>query len=430
MHQPQQIIEADLTLHEGRFVPHHQIGIDADGRIAAVGKLGTATRRLTGRALLPGFVNVHSHAFQRALRGYGESYPQGQGDFWSWREAMYALVQRIDRAAMKRICKLAFEEMLDAGITTVGEFHYLHHHNPNVCDYSLDEIVLQAAAETGIRLVMLASYYRTGGIGAPLTGGQRHFATEGVEEFARHTDQLSRRLDPRTQTIGLAPHSVRAVPLSDLRELAELARARGWPIHMHVEEQRKEIEDFRAAHEVNPLNWILDHLEVDDRYTIIHGTHSDGDDMVRFVGRGGRVCVCPLTEGNLGDGINDPLAMSARGGRICIGSDSNVRIDFFEELRWLEFVQRLRRERRGVLRRDDGDVATGLLDCATIHGADALRVPAGRIEVGRWADFIAVDLTHRTVEGFTPESLAAHLVFGTGRDIVRKVCVGGRWVRG
>lgn len=429
MTQPQQIIEADLTFHDGRFVPHLQIGIDADGRIAAVGKLGVATRRMTGRALLPGFVNVHSHAFQRALRGYGETYPEGQGDFWSWREAMYRLVQRIDRAAMKRICKLAFEEMLDAGITTVGEFHYLHHHDPNVCDYSLDEIVLQAAAETGIRMVMLASYYRTGGVGAPLAGGQRHFATNDVDDFLRHVDQLTERLDRRTQTIGIAPHSVRAVPLSDLRELAAAAAERGWVCHVHVEEQRKEIEEFRAAHEVNPLNWILDHLEVDERFTLIHGTHSDSEDMLRFVSRGGHVCVCPLTEGNLGDGINDPLAMSARGGRICIGTDSNIRIDMFEEVRWLEFVQRLRRENRGVLRESSGELASGLIDCATIHGAEALRVPAGRIEVGRWADFVAVDLTHRTVEGFTPESLPAHLIFGTGRDVVRKVCVGGRWVR-
>ncbi|MBL8878454.1 MAG: formimidoylglutamate deiminase [Phycisphaerales bacterium] len=430
MNQPQQIIEADLTYHDGRFVPHLQVGIDAEGRISGVGKLGVATRRMTGRALLPGFVNVHSHAFQRALRGFGETFPEGQGDFWSWREAMYKLVQRIDRASMKRLCKLAFEEMLDAGITTVGEFHYLHHHDPNVCDYSLDEIVLHAAAETGIRLVMLASYYRTGGVGAPLTGGQRHFATNGVEDFLRQVDRLARQVDSRTQTIGLAPHSVRAVPLADLRELAAAAKERGWVCHMHVEEQRKEIEEFRAAHEVNPLNWMLDHLDVDERYTIVHGTHSDPEDMVRFVGRGGHVCVCPLTEGNLGDGINNPPAMSARPGRICVGTDSNVRLDMFEEIRWFEFVQRLHREKRGVLRRADGELAGVLLDCATINGASSLALPTGRIEAGRWADLVAVDLTHRTVEGFTAESLAAHLVFGTGRDVIRKVCVGGRWVRG
>lgn len=426
------IIEADFTWVDGRFTPCTRVEVDAKGviRDVRVGGVG-ATRRLTQRALLPGFVNVHSHAFQRALRGRGEAFPQGQGDFWTWRLAMYELVESLDADEFARIGRLAFTEMLAAGITTVGEFHYLHHDAPNADNYVFDDLVLEAAADVGIRLVLLLCYYRTGGIGKPLLGGQRHFESTAVDGFLRQLDHVQSRLDPRTQSIGIAPHSIRAVPTSDLLALRRAAAERGLVFHMHVEEQRREIEECRGALGVTPLGWMLAHLSIDDTCTIVHATHSQRDEMARYVAAGGRVCVCPITEGNLGDGVAAHMPETLKThDAVCVGSDSNIRIDFAEELRWLEFAHRLREERRGVFADPpEGVVGRRLLHIGTRAGAAALGLNTGAIETGRAADFFTLDLTHPTLVGWTPETLLDAYLFGSGREAVREVCVAGRWVR-
>ena len=203
------LIEADLTWTGTRFEPGVQIAMGGDGRIEAVGPLGRAgAERLNGIALLPGFVDTHSHAFQRGLRGRGERFPAGAGSFWTWREAMYALVASLDRASLRRLSAKAFGEMRDAGITTVGEFHYVHHERDG--DFALDEPLLQAAADVGIRIVLLYSYYATGAPGQPLLGPQRRFATPSIDGFWQQVDRLTPLLDPATQTLGIAPHSIRA----------------------------------------------------------------------------------------------------------------------------------------------------------------------------------------------------------------------------
>ena len=441
MSEIRQILAPQLTLLNGRFVSNVRIGVDSGGMIAFVDQAegpeqrlpdaanASDLRPLPGRALMPGFVNVHSHAFQRALRGHGEIYPAGMGDFWSWREAMYALVERLTPDELQRITKQAFSEMLAAGFTTVGEFHYVHHADIQKLDFDLDRIIIDAAAECGIRLVLLMCYYKTGGVGRALAGGQRRFSTPEVASFLKRVDSIAARIDPQTQIMGLAPHSLRAVPPADLKELCDEAGRRGWVAHVHIEEQVREIEEVQAALGRTPMEWLLDNIALDSRFTAIHCTHAVSPRLDAYLQSGANVCLCPITEGNLGDGIADVGRMMSRPESICIGSDSNIRIDPFEELRWLEFVQRLGRQKRGVTRSPacNNDIARQLQKIGSNNGAAALGLNTGLIEAGRHADFVAVDLAHASLAGWTPETLLAGAITGAGADVVSDVCVGGRW---
>jgi formimidoylglutamate deiminase len=423
----EQIIEADLTWIDDRFVGGAQVRVDADGRIAEVGAgLGAATRRLAGRALLPGFVNAHSHAFQRGLRGRGETFGGGAGSFWSWREAMYDLVDSMDAPRMLDLSTRAFREMRAAGITTVGEFHYLHH-DQRGAGFAFDDVILEAARMAGIRLVLLGAYYRTGGFDQPLEGGQRRFAVESPDAYWAQMDALASRLDPATQTLGAVAHSIRAAPIDDVAALFEESERRAMVFHMHVEEQPREIEECVAAHHQTPLALLNDRLRITPRFTAVHCTHSAAADMSDFLDAGGNVCICPLTEANLGDGIADLVHVGRRGGRVCLGTDSNARISMLEEMRWLEYGQRLRTRSRGVCTDDTGDVARAVLACGTTHGARALGVRAGSIETGRCADFATIDLSAPALDGWTDETLLAMAVLGAGDEVIDGTCVGGRW---
>jgi formimidoylglutamate deiminase len=420
------VLEADLTWTGDHFTPGLQVAIGEEGRIEAVGVLGQApTRRLDRIALLPGFISAHSHAFQRGLRGSGEHFPSGAGSFWSWREAMYALVSSLDGQELRRRCLQTFREMRDAGFTTVGEFHYLHHERGQ--DYALDDVVLAAAAEVGIRIVLLQAYYATSTIGKPLEGAQRRFETRSPEEYWRQLDRLERLLDPATQTLGAAPHSVRAVGLDEIGELYREARRRGLPFHMHVEEQRREIEESMAAYGRTPMAVILDTLEGAGGLTAVHCTHTHPADMARFLDAGGRTCACPLTEGNLGDGIPRLDQVHTLGNRLCLGTDSNLRLSALEEMRWLEYGQRLRGELRGALATADGNVGPTLLAATTTGGAAALGLEAGRIAPGCWADLVALDLDAPVLADIPAGRLLDAAVFGAGNEIIAGTFVGGRW---
>jgi formimidoylglutamate deiminase len=419
------LLEADLTWTGAAFEPGIQIAIGDDGRITTVGRLARpGAERLTGRALLPGFVDAHSHAFQRGLRGSGERFPSGGGSFWTWRQAMYALVESLDRASLRRISAQAFREMRDAGITTVGEFHYVHHEREG--DFALDDAILQAATDAGIRMVLLYSFYATGAPGRPLEGGQRRFATASVDQYWRQLDRVAGCLDAATQTLGVAPHSIRAASPGDIGLLYSEARRRDLPVHLHVEEQRREIEESIAAYGRPPMPVILDAVE-GGAFTAVHCTHTADADMARFLDVGGIACLCPLTEGNLGDGIPRLERAHAAGDRLAIGTDSNHRLAMFEELRWLEYGQRLRGELRGALPDSAGDVAPTLLAAATTGGARALAVPAGRIAPGCWADLVAVDLGAPALVELPRDRLLAALVFGAGNGAIAGTYVGGKW---
>lgn len=422
------LVQADLTWTGERFEPDVQVRIGDDGRISEVGALGgSPDLRLSGRALLPGLVSAHSHAFQRGLRGRGDRFPAGAGNFWTWREAMYDLVDRLDPDTFQALCLQTFREMRAAGITCVGEFHY-YHHGPELDGWAFDERVLRAASEAGIRIALIQSYYRTGTFGQPLAGAQRRFGSPSIPAFWEQVDRLSGLLDPRTQTLAASVHSLRAASLEDLRAVYDEARRRDLVFHIHVEEQIREIEDSLAFYGRRPMRLLLETLGTATDVTAVHCTHTDPEDMERFVAGGGTACLCPLTEGNLGDGIARLPHLHEIGGTVCLGSDSNARISSLEDMRWLEYAQRLSTQSRGVLRDGDGNVGRTLLQAATVNGARALDVEAGRIAPGLWADLVAVDLNAPSLAGWEPDTLLDALIFGASEETVAATCVGGRWM--
>jgi len=423
-----QVIEADRTWVNGRFESGVRIAVDRDGWITAVGALDDApTLRLTGKALLPGMINAHSHAFQRGLRGRGEVFPDGAGSFWTWREAMYDLVGRMNESLMYELSRQAFAEMLRAGITTVGEFHYLHH-DASEQGFAFDEVVLRAAADAGIRIALLNAYYRTGGINEELSGGQLRFRCDSADQFWAQMDRLSGVIDTHTQSLGVVAHSIRAVPLDDFIALHEQANRRGLVFHAHVEEQQAEISACVDAYHKPPMALLNESLNISPLFTAVHCTHTANADLDAFIEAGGNVCVCPLTEANLGDGLANVQRIIGGGGAICLGSDSNARISMTEEMRWLEYGQRLATQSRGVCRNEAGDTAAKLWDMATINGARSLGLHAGAIEKGNHADFAVIDLEAPSLAGWDDESLLAALVLGTGNEAIDRVCVGGRWI--
>lgn len=424
------VVEADLTWTGEGFQSEIQVAMDPDGRIESVGRLGRPVdRRLAGRALLPGLVSAHSHAFQRGLRGRGERFPEGAGSFWTWREAMYGLVESLDAERFRALSLESFREMRDAGVTTVGEFHYLHH-SADGEDYAFDRLVLEAAAEAGIRIALLSTCYQAGGIGRPLEAAQRRFATPSNDAFWENVDRLTEDIDPSTQTVGVAAHSIRAVPLEEIVRLHQETTRRGLVFHMHVAEQSREVEECVEWYGRPPLALLNKELAIDGRFTAIHCTRVEPDELERFAAAGGNVCLCPLTEANLGDGILDltPLLAGAAGraDRLSLGTDSNARISMVEEMRWLEYGQRLATRSRGLLT-DRDDAARALFRIATLGGARSLGIEAGEITPGRRADFAALDLEAPELAGLDEEGLLAGWIFGAGNSVVAETCVGGRW---
>jgi formimidoylglutamate deiminase len=434
------LLASELTWNGDGFAPGLGVWVDEEGRIERVGPVGQPTAgardarphralELPGVALLPGFVNAHSHAFQRGLRGLGERFPTGHGSFWTWREAMYELAETLTPERLFDLSLHAYLEMRRAGYTSVGEFHYLHHSSAGD-DYICDEAVLAAAREAGIRLVLLQAYYKTGGLGDPLQGAQRRFATRSLSEYWDQLEHLAGRLDSRTQSLGVVAHSIRAVPLADLRGLLAESRRQELPFHMHVEEQRQEIADCRALYGKRPLELLNEHPGGLEGVTAVHCTHSRPDQLRRFAELGGRVCVCPLTEANLGDGIPPLAAVPECHSRLCLGSDSNARISALEEMRWLEYGQRLKTETRGILVDDRGLFGAVPFAAATVVGGAALGLVTGRLVPGAWADFVAVDLRSPQLAPALAEVGLSGLLLGAGDEVIVNSCVGGRWLRG
>jgi formimidoylglutamate deiminase len=434
--RPQQLVHPDWVWTEGRLQRGRAIGIDGSGRITSVAPASApSTLRLPGKALIPGFVSAHSHAFQRGLRGVTERFGTGVGGFFSWRDAMYGLVERLTPDLCYQLSRETFSEMLTAGITSVGEFHYVRHSVPTSGDiaereedrYAFDASVLAAARDVGIRITLLHACYMQGGFGTPLAGGQIRFRTRDEREYWDRFDRLVGLAHGPTQRIGATAHSVRAVPIDVITRLHAESVRRGVVFHMHVEEVRKEIEDCMAAHGKRPMELLLERLPIDQRFTAVHCTHTSREDLSRFAEAGGTVCLCPLTEGNLGDGICDVPTIRAARGAIACGSDLNSRLAPTEELRWIEYVQRVRHERRGVVVDASGDCGAALLSIGTAEGARSIGIDAGEIAVGRLADFAIVDLQHPTMLNWTPDDFASQVIFGAGTSAVCGVCVGGTW---
>lgn len=355
--------------------------VTEDGWIEGVGNLGLEpTQRLPSQALIPGFVSAHSHAFQRGLRGRAQAFAKGRGTFWSWRRKMYELASQIDPDRMYTLCHQAFSEMLAAGITSVGEFHYLHQSAPGG-DCDLDDPLLRAARDTGIRLVLLYVFYRSGGFGSPLEKGQQLFATPSLPGFWDRMDRVSGLLGPN-QHLGVAAHSLRAVPIEDLCALEVEARRRGYVFHMHLEEQRKEVEECLAFHGKEPMALVLEHCQPGPHFTAVHCTHSLRDQLEDFLETGANICLCPLTEANLGDGLPHREKLLAKLDQVCLGSDQNGRVSMNEEVRLLEYAHRLDSQERGIWLDSQGQLGESLLRVATRNGARSLGIKTGSIEAG------------------------------------------------
>jgi formimidoylglutamate deiminase len=410
------------------------ITLAENGTIAAAAPLGETSRQEVGPieympnvALLPGFVNVHSHVFQRALRGHTHR-GLAQHSFWTWRRAMYVEAQRLTPESLHDVAVRTYHEMLAAGYTTVGEFHYVHHQpdgRPYAEPNAMAEAVITAGREVGIRVVLLMAAYVQGGFGQPPEEQQLRFCDASIGVYFERVEALRSAGVP----IGLAPHSVRAVPRAWLRELARYSLAYGLPLHIHADEQLIEVEQCQQMCNCRPIEWLARCEVLGPLTTIIHATHATSEEIQLLARAQCNVCVCPTTEGDLGDGIAPYADLLAAHIPLSIGSDSNTRLDPLEELRWAEYSARMRYQRRRVLLAEQaGSPGPLLLEAGTRNGARALGVATGSIAPGMAADFVAIDLTHPALRGWTEQDLLDVLFFGASADVIAQTWVQGRCV--
>lgn len=388
-----------------------------DGKIVEVGP-ATEGERLPDRAIAPGFANDHSHAFQRGLRGRVEYKDPSKphDDFWTWRERMYELAESLDPDAIRSISERCFREMLSAGYTSAAEFHYVHHKPdgaPHEDPNALAKAVAEAAEGAGIRLLLLPVAYARGGI--------PRFRDSSVDEFIERVDALREWAEDRPLLeIGVAAHSVRAVPRGWLEEIGEYARSNEFPLHIHACEQTREIEECESEYGARPIELLGEAGFLGSDTTIIHATHADENELDLLAEHGSSVCACPTTEGNLGDGFLPAEEILERGIPLSIGSDQHARLDPFEELRELETNARRLANRRNVLVASGEDSPAPYL----------LRAGWKRegLKTGDAADFVEIDLDHPEIADVEPEHLCPALVFGAGRGVVAASWVGGERV--
>lgn len=389
-------IFAEQALLPGGWADDVAVSMDGTGRIAAV-EAGAAAPAGSHRVrlLLPALSNLHSHTFQRAMAGLTEARgPSERDSFWTWREVMYRFLDVLTPDDIEVIAAFAFMEMQEAGFSAVAEFHYLHN-APGGGRYDdpaeLSGRIAAAAAATGIGLTLLPVHYAQGGVdGRPLAGGQLRFRND-IDSFNALAGVMPEIVSalPSDANWGIAPHSLRAVGSSDLQFLSGLAADR--PIHMHIAEQEKEIDETLAVFGARPVEWLLGEHEVSGRWCLIHCTHMTPDETGRLAATGAVAGLCPVTEANLGDGIFDGARFLGAGGTLGVGSDSNIRISAVEELRQLEYSQRLRDRLRVVLAKPGESAGRRLYGRALAGGARALGREAGAIEPGTWADLVALD---------------------------------------
>ncbi|MEO4042871.1 formimidoylglutamate deiminase [Hoeflea sp. CAU 1731] len=421
-----------LALLPEGIVRDVRIAIAGDGQIEAVEK-GASVKPgdevLSSRLLLPAPGNLHSHAFQRAMAGMTEYRSAAHDDFWSWRTLMYRFLDILTPEEIEAIAALVYVEMLEAGYASVGEFHYVHHQTGGR-DYEnigeLSERIFAAVEKTGIGLTHLPVLYAYGGAGeAPLAGGQLRFGCDR-ERFSRLYEAAKGALRalPSDCSIGVAPHSLRAVSPELLSFVAnEFTHG---PIHMHVAEQEKEVRDVEAWLGQRPVAWMLDNCAVDDRWCFIHATQMTGKETLGLAASGAVAGLCPITEGNLGDGVFNGETFLGAGGRFGVGSDSNIRISLSEELRQLEYSQRLKHRMRNVMVAGGQSTGTTLFKAVTAGGAQALQRNAGALESGRLADFVAIHTDYAALAELREDQLIDGWLFAGNDDVVSDVWSAGR----
>jgi formimidoylglutamate deiminase len=421
------------------------VTVSDDGLITALEAADPAGRRdgaeLIDGIVIPGMANAHSHAFQRAMAGNTEYRLSARDSFWTWRAAMYALANRIEPGDLQTLATQLFIEMLKNGYTSVAEFHYLHRQTSGAAysgSNALWEAIGNAASAAGIALTFLPTLYQTSDFGGrPLKPEQARFASD-TDAFLRAVEDRidaerrgsSAQREMRMQRMGVAFHSLRAVPLDNLRRTARQLREldASLPLHIHVAEQLLEVQACVRETGRRPIELLLDTGLLDRHWCLVHATHATAGELRGVAAAAATVCVSISTEANLGDGFFDTARFLKASGHLCVGSDSQSTVNPAEELRWLEYQQRLRKKRRGVLAGSaEPHVGTRLWRDAAQHGAQAIGQPAGAIAVGRRADWVVLDAGHPSMVGATADTALDHLLFAGGDAAIRDVMVAGRW---
>ncbi|MBZ6074838.1 formimidoylglutamate deiminase [Microvirga puerhi] len=409
------------------------VAVDVEGgTIVSVtpGAAPVGRDRIAGIAL-PGLPNLHSHTFQRGMAGLAETRGPTGDSFWTWRQVMYRFLAHLTPDDVEAVAAYAMMEMLEGGFTALAEFHYLHHDQDGRPYADIGELagrIVAAAAKVNMGLTILPVFYAQGGFGGAASNeGQKRFVCD-VDMYARlleRTRQIARAMDDAV--VGIAPHSLRAVTPESLDAVLNLAE--DGPVHIHVAEQMKEVEDCLAWSGHRPVAWLLDHAHVDRRWCLVHATHLDAAEIRDFAYSGAVAGLCPITEANLGDGIFPGVDFLAAGGSFGVGSDSNVQITASGELRQFEYSQRLQHRGRNLLAEREGQ-STGrsLYDKALAGGAQALGRRIGRLEPGHRADFVILDDAHPDLAGLSEDAVIDAYVFVADRAAIDAVIVGGRTV--
>jgi formimidoylglutamate deiminase len=387
----------------------------------------TPPEKIKGWAL-PGLPNLHSHCFQRGMAGLSERRGPSGDSFWTWRDVMYRFLDRLDPDAVEDIAAMAMLEMMETGFTSLAEFHYLHHDRdgtPYANRAEMAERIIAAAHKTGLCLTLLPVFYAHSNFGGQEPHhGQRRFvnSTDHYKKLFADTQKALTRL--AGSTIGLAPHSLRAATPQELSDLLTLQKK--GPVHIHIAEQMKEVEDCINWCGTRPVDWLLTNQPVDDTWCLIHATHMN-DQETRALAQSGAVAgLCPITEANLGDGLFPAGAFLEAGGRLGVGSDSNIEIAAAHELRWLEYGQRLTQRGRNLLAAAEGH-STGetLYRMACTSGAQALGQPVGSIAIGKRADFVVLNDNHPTLAGQAEQTILDAYLFAAGPAAIDRVITGG-----
>ena len=435
-----EIFHADHLFTPDGWVRDVRLRIE-QGRMAAIDADAPESGRHLGRFVLPGMPNLHSHAFQRAMAGLAErrGSSSSQDSFWTWRETMYAFASTIGPDDLRAIAAQLYVEMLKAGYTHVCEFHYLHHApdgKPYADPAAMSLAIVEAAREAGIGLTLLPVLYMSGGFdGRPLSERQRRFGMD-VQAYSRLIERVC-TLESPTLRVGIALHSLRAVPETAMRDVLTSAAEpssrpcsgseKDFPIHIHIAEQIGEVEECVAARGARPVRWLLDHAEIDARWCLVHATHLDESEIAGIARSGAVAGLCPTTEANLGDGLFPLEKYLETGGALGIGSDSHISVSPVEELRWLEYGQRLVARQRNIAVREAGaGVGDSLWKAALQGGTQASGLaPFG---LGSRADLVVLDDASPLLAARDARSVPDSFIFSGNTPLVRDVMVNGEWV--
>jgi formimidoylglutamate deiminase len=396
----------------------------------------TAANLSEDRAILPGLVNAHSHAFQRVLRGRTEYRTTSDKDsFWTWRDMMYSAAARLTPEDIYDASRMAFLEMALIGITSVGEFHYLHHapdgdqyDDPNL----LAKEVVRAANDVGLRIALLRVAYARSGFEADPNPRQARFIETNAELYLKNVSQLQRDLGNKNDMawVGVAPHSVRAVSLAYLKEIVAFANKEKLPVHMHVAEQAAEVSACIQEYGRSPVALLATEGLLSEQFTAVHAIHVTGKAVRMLADARATVCACPTTERNLGDGIVPVDQYFKEAVSVSLGTDSQIQIDLLEDARELEYHLRLQKTERAVLGEANDTsksaLAARLFQCATVNGSRSINVPIAALESGEPVDFFTVDRNDPSIAGASEDDLLAHIVFSQSRTAVRDVVVSGK----